>query len=321
MPSEPDNLPMGGTDNASSTDLDNPANLDFYDPAEEQDNVEEQAQGTEPQESTDEAIIDDGQESTDETQEAETDEIDPVETANIQDDTLVDVNGTPLPIKELKNGYVRQSDYTRGKQELSNKRRDLDAVTERVSQAAHSIAEYLSSQVPPAPDQSTAMLDPGRYVRERAMHEAAMQKVSELLSNVDTVGSVRNKLTQEQLGEQLVQEKAKLVEAFPHLSKQEEHDKFFETAFSTARELGYSDEEMSQATDHRLFKLAHYAKLGMEAEKARSKAISKTQNVPPVAPPRRPQTLTNAKARANQEAMKTLKQTGSIYDALKIDFT
>ena len=41
-----------------------------------------------------------------------------VEQPSISDDLEVEVNGEKIPLSELKNGYMRQSDYTRKTQEL-----------------------------------------------------------------------------------------------------------------------------------------------------------------------------------------------------------
>lgn len=48
----------------------------------------------------------------------------------IGDSTNVDINGTSVPLAELKNGYLRQSDYTQKTQELAELRKDAtDALT------------------------------------------------------------------------------------------------------------------------------------------------------------------------------------------------
>jgi len=55
----------------------------------------------------------------------------------------------------------------------------------------------------------------------------------------------------------------------------------------------------------------------MEAEKAKAKATVKVAKAPPMTPNKRP---LEGKARSNQDAMKRLRQTGSIHDAMAIDF-
>jgi regulator of replication initiation timing len=126
-----------------------------------------------------------------------------------------------------------------------------------------------------------------------------------------------NKLTEEQRAELLQSENAKLAEAFPQTAKPETRKKFFDDVSRVAGELGYSQKDLEGVTDHRLFKLAYYAKLGMDAEKAKAKATQKVANVPPMAQQKR---QAPAQVRKNQDAMRRLAKTGSIHDAMAIDF-
>lgn len=298
-----------------SNELDNPENLDFEEADEDQPKPEAEEQGTETDSETD--APEDGQEAEtadDETETAEGDEPKPV-----KDDVVIDVQGEKLPLSELKSGYMRTADYTRKTQEIGNRRRELDALTSRVTDSVNAIADLLIAQAPKAPDPTLAMTEPGRYVQEKAMHEAAMAQINSVLEKATGPKEVANKLTQEQRSEYLQSENAKLAEAFPQTTKPETRKKFFDDAASVARDLGYSDAEITAATDHRMFKLAHYAKLGLAAEKAAAKAKTKVVNVPPMAPNKR-QAPNASKVKQNQDAMKRLSQTGSIESAMAVDF-
>lgn len=69
---------------------------------------------------------------TEQTQSAPVDEGASESTPPVQEQTQTDVpqtieiNGEQVPVDELKNGYLRQSDYTRKTQELAEKRRELE---------------------------------------------------------------------------------------------------------------------------------------------------------------------------------------------------
>ena len=110
----------------------------------------------------------------------------------------------------------------------------------------------------------------------------------------------------------------KLTNLFPKTATREGRQKFFEDVQSVAGELGYSTDELRGVTDHRLFALAHWAKVGMDAAKAREKAQAKVEKAPP-ATPRKPGQGA-ATANRNAEAMRKLGRTGSIKDALAIDW-
>lgn len=321
--SENDNLPSGGTDNTHSLSLDDAVNLDWTDPEEDNDPVDQEQQSNdEPVEATDEVDQETEETADDETpdDEAEQGDDDP-DAAEISDDILVPMDdGKPLPLKELKAGFLRQADYSRKTQELGNKRRDLEALSNRVTASVTAVAEFLQSSIPKAPDPNLAISNPAQYVREKALHDNGMAQVAALIEKANAPKDALNKLTAEQRSELLSTENAKLTEAFPATTTPEGRKKFFEGTTSAARELGFTDEELAGITDHRLFKLAHYASIGLQAEAAKAKAKGKVVNVPPVAPNKRqPGASTNA-ARRNQEAKKRLARTGSIEDALNIDW-
>lgn len=324
--SESDNLPSGGTDTAQPLSIDDAMAIDFFDPSEDTEEAEtaEQSQD-EPGEIEDDQEADEIEAGADDEEgeaEGETDEGDDAEPApEPTDDVHVTVNGEKIALSELKAGYQRQADYSRKTQEVAEKRKGLEALSARVIQTVEAVADFLIKQIPPEPDPQLAMTDPNRFVQMKAMHDAASAQVSALLDQTGQVKQVEQALTAEQKRELLQQENAKLVERFPVTATKEGHAKFFETATNAAKELGYSDDEIKSVMDHRTFALAYYAAMGMRAEKAQAKAKAKVQNAPPVASPKAQKQGVNAsKARRNQEAMKRLARTGSIEDALAIDF-
>lgn len=236
------------------------------------------------------------------------------------DDVTITIGKDKVAIGDLKKGYFREADYTRHKQIVSHRERELESLSARVSQSVHKIADFLSRQIPDEPNAQLAITDPGRFVREKAMHDQAMAQLSEIFSVGKDVGAVAEGLTADQHKALVDSEADKLAAVLPHLRKPGEQEKFFTAAFDTGKQLGYSEEEMQGATDHRLFMLAHYARIGMRTVKAKAAAMQKVKDVPPVAPARRPQGANPSRARANQDAMKRLARTGSLADAMAIDF-
>ncbi|GHA15195.1 hypothetical protein GCM10007989_07440 [Devosia pacifica] len=334
MTGESDNLPDGGTDNAHPLSLDDAMTLDWTDPSEdtgtedaEEQSDEETVEADEGQE-TDEAADDDNAEddgqADDESDPDEDGEDDDagVPAAEIADDALITLpNGEALPFAELKSGYMRQSDYTRKRQEDSNRRKELETLATNVNASVEALAGLLEKSLPPMPDQALAFKDPQRHYAMKTAREQAEARLQEVLNAAHAPKEVTGKLTQDQHDELIAEESRKLAESFPETFRTKEgHKQFFDAASETARQLGYSDEEIGLATDHRLFKMAHYARLGMQAEAAKRKAKDKVRDAPPVAPARRQKTNGAGKARKNADAMRRLQKTGSIHDAMMIDF-
>lgn len=317
-----------------SLTIDQAMDVDFHDPgadnaeaeADEQSEVEpdevDTDQETEESETADaeddDPVEDDGQ-AEDEGDEPE------AEAAEISDDTVIALqSGEKLPLNELKAGYMRQADYSRKTQETANMRRDLEATAKHLNVSFNAVVEHLTKAIPAEPDQ--AMLfssDPKQvteYHRRKAIHDNAMAGLAQVIEQAKAPQDAVNKLTEQQHKDLIASESAKLAEAFPQIRTPDGHKKFFEEASQVARELGYSDEEIGQAVDHRLFRLAHYARLGLQAEAAKAKAVKKVANVPPVAPASRQPGWNATKVTRNRQAMAKLSKTGSLDDALALDY-
>ena len=308
-----------------SLSLDDAMQIDFHDPDEDTNEVEQESQSEsvtdEVEEDREAEEINADADVDDEAEAEEQGEEDEASTPEPGDDVSVTVNGQKLTLNELKRGYLREGDYTRKTQVVSQKEKDLESMSARVTKTVDAIADFLMQQIPAAPNPQLAITNPGQFVQQKALHEAAVQQLNALLAQAGEVKGVVGELTAEQKRELLIEENAKLAERFPATTNAEERKKFFDAAYSAAKELGYTEQDIKSVSDHRLFALAHYAALGMQAEKAREKAKQKVQNAPPVAPQKaRPQGTQQAAARRNQDAMKKLARTGSIDDAMAIDF-
>lgn len=324
-----------GSDSAmdpSYTDIDNPGNLNFWEPTaveeknDDEANPEQEEQGIAGE--TDEAAQDADQEAeaTAETEEQEAEEQGSEKQTDpkaADDEAIVTLKGgEQVPIKELKLGYMRERDYRIKTSELSNKSRSLEDLSNRVTSVVTTIADFLVKELPPEPTRELAMRDPGEYVRQKAMYDAAYARAAGLIDMANGPKQVVQQLTNEQKAEKLANENAQLLNYFPETGNTEGREKFFQAAFSTGNELGFSNEEMQAFDDHRYLRVIHYARLGLEAEQAKKKAMHKVTTAPAPAPtPKlRAQGQNVQQSRRNQDAMQRLGKTGSMKDALSIDF-
>jgi hypothetical protein len=285
-----------GTEPVETQQDDTAPEWDYFDPDEDTE---------EPPEA---AATDDGTEEPAEPEEAEPES----EPAQI---SLPD--GTQVTLDEAVKGYLRQADYTRKAQEVSQKRQALEADLQIVSGITETFIDHLTKMVPQAPDPSMALRDPTGYVRAKATYDAAMAQVQQLIEIGKKPKEISDKLSETDKQSLVAQENALLAERFPAITQPEGRKKFFESAATAAQELGFSMDELSGVTDHRMFVLAHWANEGMKAAKAREAAKAKVANVPP-STPRKPGQP--AQANRNQDAMRKLARSGNIRDAVKIDW-
>jgi len=331
MTSENDTLPVGGTENATPSEPDTSNDWDYYDPDEDQDTdgtpekVETESEddnGHEAESATDDEDETDDQDTDEDTDENSDEDDDPDETESktINDDVKITIEGVgELPLSEVKKGYLRQADYSRKTLETAEKAKAINAQAERVTRTVDAFASFLADQIPPEPPHTLAMTDHQAYVTQKAMHDSAMQQVNALLQMGAEPKAVVDSMSAEDRQAKLLEENEKLITAFPETSVPEKRQKFFQSAIDAAQAVGFSEAESKGHTDHRIYALAYWAKKGMAAEEARKAAKAKVAKAPPAAPAKR-QKGDVGPAKGNREAMRRLSKTGSIEDALQVDW-
>lgn len=239
------------------------------------------------------------------------------------DSVTVDLDGEKVSLKELKAGYYRQRDYTQKTTEVAQERKAVEAskaqLAERTSvieTALQNLSGYLQNLIPPEPPLRLAQTDPGQYQYQRALRENAIAELGQLVSIKAPVESHKQAVSEAEAREYRTRETEALVKAMPMLADPVKRAAFDQSVKSTASAFGFSEAEIAATADNRVLRLVHYAKIGMKAEENRNqakqrvetpKAIKVKSAVPPV----------NVE---NKKAMHALSKTGSIKDAMRIDF-
>lgn len=321
--------PQGGSDTVEpSTALDNPANLNFVEldtPEEEQAKPEVEAEGIEPEpddspqpeeEATEEAEKTEP-EAESETEQASEEESDEKAAA---EPVLVTLNsGEQVELDELKSGFMRDKDYRQKTMSLADRTREIEATAERVNATIEAFSQYLASQLPEKPSPALAYTDPTAYTQQQAAYDASLNQVETILKMGQQSKDAHAELTQTEFENLIKQENAALVEKMPALADPAKRQEFNQNAFETARHFGFSVEDLNRTTDHRLLMLGHYAKLGLEAEKAKATSKMKAEKAAPATPAKKRSKPADDGA-AQKAAIARLKKTGSIHDAMLIDF-
>jgi len=319
MVDEPDTLPDdGGTDNVTPSNDDTPESWDYYDPDEDQDTEEvTEDEGTDDEEGETEEQPD--AEEGDEESEVEQEETEEGEPTAADEKAVVKLSdGTETTVGELIKGHFRQTDYSRKTQELANTRKKVEAEATQIATITQTFVDHLSSMIPDPPDTGLAYSNPAQYTAQKAQYDAAMAKVNELIELGKKPKEVTDAMSDEDRRQRLTTENQKLAEMFPETGTQDGRQKFFGDLRGAAETVGFTPQELSGVSDHRLFALAHWAQKGMQAEKARKTVKQKAQKAPPVPQQKPGQSGKNGKS--NRDAMSKLKKSGSIYDAMQIDF-
>lgn len=296
-------------DNAQLSETDDPETFDYYDP-DEDDEVTEQAEGTE-----DEA--DEADEADDEAPDQETE--DEPTASELADDVLVKMpDGTAIPFGELKDSPMLKADHTRKTQELANVRKATTEKIERIERISNTLVEHLTRLVPPEPDVALSFTDAAAYTQAKAQHDASLAQLQKIIELGGQSKEIRTALSDEDMAALKKQHDVELAAVIPSVGTTQGRADFFEGVNEVAQHIGFSKEEIDQVMDHRVHVLAHWAKKGLDADKAKKAVRKKGQNAPP-AQPRKPGQAAK-QANSNVKAMQKLARSGSIHDAVNVDF-
>lgn len=303
-----------------STALDSPENLNFWEPEDDQAKPEVSEQRIEKATETDEAT-EGGQES--DTGEEHDEQAEPA-AQKLTDDTLVDLGDEKVSLREIKDRGLRERDYRLKTAQVGETTRKLQSEATRLQQSVNALADYLASRLPAEPDPTLAYTDFQAYGQQKAVFEAAQAELHSVLQFAHQSQAVNNEVSQVERVQRLNMA-AETLAADPDVGSlirdQAKAKQFFETAYKAAEANGYSRQELQSYTDPRAFKMAWLAGIGKQALDARAKANSKVERVPPVVAPQKAQQGQNAVVgRRSKEASARLNKTGSIHDAMRIDF-
>lgn len=304
-----------------STALDNPSNLNFWEPEDDQakpeDSGERIEKATEPVETAEGG------------QEAEADDTDQEQAAEpaahtLGDDALIDIGGEKVTLRELKDRGLREKDYRQKTMQTGEMSRAVRSQAERLQQSVNALAELVASRLPPEPDPSLAYTDYQTYAQQKAIFDATQAELHAVLQHAHQAQAVSNELSQVERTQRL-NLAAETLASDPEVGAQirdpAKARQFFDTAYKAAEAAGYSRQELQAYTDPRAFKMAWLAGIGQQALAAKAKAQAKVEKAPPVVAPQKAQQGQKAVVtRRSQQASARLNKSGSIHDAMGIDF-
>lgn len=202
-------------------------------------------------------------------------------TASVEYDvTLPDGTVQKIPVEELQKSYLRQEDYTRKTQELSQERQQFDVQAGEIRQKQVAVLEGLQ--------QRYQQLDPLNIIsqqREAAMKIGDIEEANRLgLVMVDVEKKLRQvdqavdfeKQKDAENGRQsdveyLAQQRQAIFSKLPILSTPEGGQKFQAAVSKAMQKVGYTAEELQAMTrpEARTAELAYYAGLYLQSQEAK----------------------------------------------------
>ena len=268
-------------DNPSTESSQSPLNTDqaaslfaeMLDPEREQ--PEQQAEGAEPAAPTEETPA--------EPQEAEQQD-EPTYTVTI------DGKEVEVPLSELKNGYQRQSDYTRKTMEAAELRKQAEAETMRAHQERQAYAANLQRmqvQLEGALQEQQQIdwqklldSDPVEYLKQQHLFQQRQAAYQQNLAHQNQLMAMAKAEQEQAKARTLEEQRQALMTKLPEWKDESKRKAETESLKQYLTQEGYSDNDVASITDARAVILARKAMLYDQMISKASAAAKKVQNLP-----------------------------------------
>jgi hypothetical protein len=242
-------------------------------------------------------------------------------------------DGSKVTLRELKRGFLRQSDYTRKTQEAAEirkaaqaEREALSTVAEQQKQAFEVAAALIRDQIPDPPDPALIQTNPQHYLALKEQRERAQLKLHELAvayqqsqegvkQQTEAQKKAQTEAERKELEDLKRSEYEALVKALPKLGTEEGRKAFLtEAAEIGGRVYGIKPEQIGNIISHVEVRILHDAIQWRKLQSQKMEAVSKAKQAPPLRPANRVAPGQRQKAKA-AEALSVLRNAGSTEDA------
>ena len=238
-----------------------------------------------------------------------------------------------VTLDELKKSYFRQQDYTRKSTELSSNRKQVDelknSLTRNNEEAKIKRDQYekqlqvLSQQLKAS--ESKVDLDrlyeedPAEYVRAKAEQDRRKEFLETTRREQEKIRSEKQKEHERNYNAYLEKEKNLLAEKLPIYNDKEKGPEFVKNLTNFAKDIGYTDQEISMLVDHRaVLMLANaYRYNRLKTANAKNKKVTRTPKVVSSSSPKVVEETSDVAKRINSKKA-VLRKSGKVTDAVSI---
>lgn len=285
------------------------------------------AEVLEAQSDEEDAPISDEEEGVSDDEAAATDEEDPGDEAQEQFVPVkIDGKIEQLPLSEVVKGYQRQADYTRKTMALREQAKAVEQEYAQVQQERQQYGELLgalASQLQESlgteePDWDKLYAEnPLEYVRQRDIYRDQQERLAAVTQEQMRLAEAQAVERANNLRQTVQEGKAKLAELIPAWKDKARWDADRKALREYGKtKLGFSEEELSQAYDHRAVVALYKA---MKYDQMMAKRPKPQPSLGPApSRPGAPSAAKSLKASEITRAKQRLAKTGSVRDAAKL---
>ena len=226
-----------------------------------------------------------------------------------------------LTLDELQSGYMRQSDYTRKTQQVAEGRKQAEAELQALEAQRQSYAEQLAAveaalqQSEPSEEYWTHLQenDPIEFLSQKEAYRSRQDALALAKTEKERVQQEQMAAYEAQAQERLKQEGQKLLEAIPEWRDPDTMQREKNAVYTYAnRHLGFSPEELKNASDHRAVVTFRKAYLYDELMSQKPAASKKTKKAPKMVKGGQPTTKRETSAKRKRQKPQSIgKQKGS----------
>lgn len=275
----------------------------------------------EASETADDAEAEDSEdESSDDEAEDKADEDKPAETV-----ITLEIDGQEVKFTqdELKSSVLRQADYTRKTQALAEERKQFQSVVEQAQEQEKVYAQLLPVMVqrmqqflPQPPSSDLIDTDPAAYLKQKERYEREMGDLQAAQAEMQRMSQKDTVANEQKLQAYVAQNAQMLPELIPEWKDAKNYERDRQRLRDFLKGRNFNDQEIDQAYDARIVALAYDAMRWRELKNSKPKQSEPLEKaLKPNAPAPKPM---NSQTKAQVEARKRLKQTGSIRDAAAV---
>ncbi len=220
-----------------------------------------------------------------------------IEATDIEEETVepeyytvkTDGKEETVTIDQLKQSYSGQSAINKRFQEVAEARKQLEQKSSEILQREQMVS-YLYNQSqqqgfispPKLPDQALAESDPVSYMEQRAKYDADLQSYQQQQMQMQQLQYQQQQQADEQ-HQAFVAEQAEIIKGkIPELANPEKSSAHWQSLMSSAKEYGFSDEEIAATADARYIQMANDAMKFRRIVANRKKAEAKGKKAKPV---------------------------------------
>lgn len=235
---------------------------------------------------------------------------------NLRDDATIVIDGHEITGAEVKRGFLRQADYTRKTQEVSQLRHQLAQREEEVRNQQEEIVQILNiatdvtgGMLPKEPDLANYDVNDARSI---ASYLYALDQYKKQVEGIRQTVQSRQTMTQQQEAQKraaaeaqeqerqqtyqarLQNEQRLLLEKIPEFRTSEGRNNFAADVEKYGGHFGLTPADVSQLQDHRQYAVLRDAIAYRKLQAAKPAAVKQAQAAPPIRPAARPASGTRA---------------------------